>query len=181
MSRAFRSSLHSALGIYPPDSSFVAMDYHIDWINASLFLALPENDDSVVHPNPELNPIATGTQEDIDLLVAFEEDQTTHLLLIEAKAATSWTNKQTLSKAKRFGAVFGKNGDKYPQVKPYFCLTSPKLPQLLESDKWPSWMTRDGQPIWFSLDMPSGRRKVTRCDERGKPSVNGRFFRVVHC
>ena len=147
LSNSFRLKLHSILGIYPPGNSFVAMDYHIDWINAGLFLASYGNDESVVYPNSETNPVATGTQEDIDLLVAFEEDQTTHLLLIEAKASTSWTNKQTLSKANRLETIFGKDGHKYPNVKPYFCLTSPKAPQLLKSYEWPGWMTKNGQPI----------------------------------
>ena len=70
------------------------MDYHLDWIHASLFLTLPGNDSQAVHPNS--GRVATGTQEDVDLLVAFEEGDITHLLLIEAKAETGWTNKQTL-------------------------------------------------------------------------------------
>ena len=91
----------------------------------------------------------SGNQEDIDLLVAFEADDTTHLMLIEAKAETGWTNKQTFLKAERLQRIFGKDGARYPQVKPYFRLTSPRPPKQLESDLWPAWMTRVGQPIWF--------------------------------
>ena len=89
------------------------MDYHLDWLHAGLFLALPENDEEGVHLNTET--VASDNQEDIDLLVAFEAEDITHLILIEAKAATGWTNKQTLSKAERLQRIFGKDGARYPR------------------------------------------------------------------
>ena len=177
LSTEFQAKLLEAFAIRPPNSAFVAMDYQLDWLHASLFLALPENDDEGVHLNTET--VASGNQEDIDLLVAFEADDITHLLLIEAKAETGWTNKQTLSKAERLQRIFGKDGARYPQVKPYFGLTSPRHPKQLESELWPSWMTRDGQPIWFELKVPTGRRRVTRCDSEGRQTAQGDFFRAV--
>ena len=179
LSSDFRARLRAAFGIMPPSSAFVAMDYHLDWIHASLFLSLPENDEDAIHPNT--TTIATGTQEDVDLLVAFEEGDITHLLLIEAKAETGWTNKQTLSKAKRLERIFGTNGTKYPQVKPHFGLMSPRPPMQLKSRCWPAWMTQNGQPIWFELKVPPGRRRVTRCDSGGRPSAQGAFFRALSC
>jgi len=38
LSADFRARLSEAFGIEPPSSAFVAMDYHLDWIHASLFL-----------------------------------------------------------------------------------------------------------------------------------------------
>ena len=63
-----------------------------------MFLSLPENDEEAVHENKKT--VATGNQEDADLLVAFEQGDIIHLMLVEAKAETGWTNKQMCSKAK---------------------------------------------------------------------------------
>ena len=50
------------------------------------------------------------TQEDIDLLIAFESDHeggaVTHLVLIEAKAYVHWINGQLKSRAKRLRDIF---------------------------------------------------------------------------
>ena len=179
LSSDFRARLSAAFGIQPPSNALVAMDYHLDWVHASLFLSIPENDEEAVHQNTQT--VATGNQEDVDLVVAFEKGDITHLLLVEAKAATGWTNKQTLSKAKRLERIFGTGGTKYPQVKPHFGLMSPRPPQQLESRLWPVWMTRYGQPIWLELKMPTGRRRVTRCDSKGRPTAGGEFFRALSC
>ena len=53
LSNDFRARISEAFGIEPPSSAFVAMDYHLDWIHASLFLTLPGNDDEAVHLNTE--------------------------------------------------------------------------------------------------------------------------------
>lgn len=98
------------------------MDYHLDWLHDSLFLTPSGIDGEAVHPNTET--VATGNQEDVDLLVTFEEGNITHLLMIEAKAGTGWTNKQTLSKAKRLKRIFGADGAQYPRVNPHFGLMS---------------------------------------------------------
>ena len=179
LSSPFRAKLDAAFGVMPPSDALVAMDYHLDWIHASLFLSLPQNDEDAIHPNTRA--IATGTQEDVDLLVAFDEGDTTHLLLIEAKAETGWTNSQTLSKAKRLERIFGTEGTKYPKVKPHFGLMSPRKPKQLKTCLWPPWMTRDAEPIWFELKVPVGRRRVTRCDSSGRSSVVGDFFRALRC
>ena len=41
LSTDFQTKLNTAFGIQPPNSAFVAMDYHLDWLHASPFLALP--------------------------------------------------------------------------------------------------------------------------------------------
>ena len=179
LSSDFRARLSAVFSIQPPSSAFVAMDYHLDWIHASVFLTLPGNDEEAVHPNTET--VASGNQEDVDLLIAFEEEDITHLLLLEAKAETGWTNKQILSKAERLQRIFGTDGAKYPPVKPHFGLMSPRPPKQLESHLWPAWMTRDGKPIWFKLKVPTGKRRVMRCDSKGRPSAVGAFFRALSC
>ena len=158
LSDDFRTRLGEAFGVAVPADALVAMDYHLDWIHASLHLSLPGVDEEAVHCNTD--SIATGNQEDLDLLVAFEEGQITHILLIEAKAETGWSKKQMDSKSQRLGNNFGTDGIKYPFVKPHFCLMSPRPPQQLNTNTWPSWMSRDGIPIWLPLSVPNNRRKV---------------------
>ena len=41
LSTDFQTKLNTAFGIQPPNSAFVAMDYHLDWLHAGPFLALP--------------------------------------------------------------------------------------------------------------------------------------------
>lgn len=177
LSDDFRSRLSETFRVLVPSDAFVAMDYHLDWIHTSLYLAGPGVREEAVHLNT--NAITSGNQEDTDLIVAFEGKDTTHLMLIEAKAETGWTNKQMTSKAKRLEKIFGTDGKKYPNAKPYFCLMSPRLPQQLNSNKWPPWMTNsEGEPIWLCLTVPEGRRKVTRCDDEGKSSAERGYFRI---
>ena len=102
------------------------------------------------------------------MLVGFGVEEITHFILIGPKAATGWANKQTLSKAERLQRIFGRDGARYFRVEPHFELISPHPPRQLESDLWPAWMTKHGQPIWFELTVPTGRRRVTRCDSVGR-------------
>ena len=174
LAQDFRTRLGHVVGIDVPDGAFAAMDYHLDWIHVAVLLVGDDSD--TVHPNDPT--VVTWTQEDVDLLVAFRDGSVTHLLLIEAKAETGWTNKPMLSKARRLRRIFGADGLRHAHVRPHFALMSPRPPQRLDTHKWPTWMTRGGEPIWFELPVPPGRRRITRCDCNGRQSPNGRFFRV---
>ena len=59
------------------------MDYHLDWIAASLWAY--ENPESVGKAVYDEDEEATGTQQDIDLLIAFKAEVRDHLVLLEAK------------------------------------------------------------------------------------------------
>ena len=147
LAQRFRTELGQVFGLEVPDDAFAAMDYHLDWIHAALLLA--GNDSDTVHANDPT--VVTGTQQDVDLVVAFREGPVTHLLLIEAKAEMGWVNKPMLAKATRLREIFGQKGSEHPNVRPYFALTSPRPPQRLDTQKWPTWMTRNGEPIWYEL------------------------------
>ena len=84
-SAGFRKRVGDAFGLDIPADALVLMDYHLDWIHASLVLAAGA-DESVAHENDPV--VATGTLEDIDLLIAFDEGGATHVVMIEAKAST---------------------------------------------------------------------------------------------
>ncbi|MYD65331.1 MAG: hypothetical protein F4X26_05020 [Chloroflexi bacterium] len=177
---AFRGRLGEAIGVAVPDTAFVAMDYHLDWLQMALYLAgTPNPPDSI----PKSDVIGSSPQDfnqnqmDVDLLVAFDEGSTTRLVLIEAKMETGWTNDQMSKKAERLRAMFDDPSAR-GLAEPCFLLLSPRRPQQLNAETWPSWMTRDGEPIWMELRRPAGLRKVTRCGPDGRASATGDFLRI---
>jgi len=170
----FREKLSDLLEIPIPTDALSAMDYHIDWLYASLNLAKDE-DPTKVYLNS--NNAIMAQQEDIDWLIAFKGQNEYHLVLIEAKAVTSWTNKQMTSKANRLGDIFGKEGHSWPGVVPHFVIMSPSQPKGLLSEAWPLWMAPDGRIMWLELSIPSLMR-VYRCNEQGQEKKSGQAWKV---
>lgn len=125
-----------------------------------------------------------ANQEDIDLLLAFEQDSTTHLFLVEAKADTGWTVRQIASKARRLRRIFGEDGLAFEGVEPHFVLVSHNPLSHLDAkltarhDSPPAWMRPNGKLAWVQLDMPPERLVITRCDEDGRASKTGERWRV---
>ena len=168
----------------PPDLSvprkaFAAMDYHLDWILLSLYLAGQERGESAHEINfKKGSPLerVNETQPDIDLLVAFESGGRTHLVLIEAKADTPWNNEQLKQKAPKLRGIFGDGCKSSDQVTPHFVLMSPKRPEKIETEGWPRWMKPNGEPIWIPLRMPESLLKATRSREKkGDPFLKLRI------
>ena len=178
---SFRKRLGEVVGVTVPADAFVAMDYHLDWIQMALFLARTPDPP---RPIPMEAVLGEGhkdfneNQMDVDLLVAFDEGATTHLVLVEAKMETGWTNKQLCSKAKRLSRIFGKGRPGIGLAKPCFVLASPNRPERLKSDDWPGWMKRGDKPVWLELQRPPDLRKVTRCTEEGRASASGSFLSI---
>lgn len=114
-----------------PRKYFAAMDYHLDWIYASLYLTQNNPTGRVERNFIEENEIAidyqiSGTQEDVDFLLSFvDHENTTHIVMIEAKGDSYFSNGQLDSKNKRFKAIFG-NENTWPNVRPHFIICSPK-------------------------------------------------------
>lgn len=57
--------------------------------------------------------LMTATQEDIDFLIAFadkDDSSLVHLVMLEAKGVTGWSNSQLARKARRLNAIFGNDG-----------------------------------------------------------------------
>ncbi|EKB15938.1 hypothetical protein [Aeromonas veronii] len=174
------------IGITIPSEYFAAMDYHLDWIYASLFLT-QEHDEKTfprnfIDNNKKVDLQISGTQEDVDFLLAFvDHENTTHIVMIEAKGDSYFSNAQLNSKNKRFKAIFG-DEDTWPNVRPHFLLCSPKEPQNVTiEDPVYFMLTKDQNPIWFPLIMGTGKNKVTRCmdgDKNNKPSSEGDHWKV---
>jgi hypothetical protein len=72
------------------------MDFHLDWLTGCLWLAKGAQ--------PTYSMLETGKvnekNDDIDLLIAFDDAEVTRLLMIEAKSVTGWHNAQLRAKAK---------------------------------------------------------------------------------
>ena len=182
LGKNFRTRLSASIDVPVPAHAFVAMDYHLDWIQMALHLA----ENSTPRPgeafrNPGFSDI-NKDQEDIDLLVAFatgdENPPATHLVLIEAKAYLPWTNKQLKSKTGRLREIFGEDATQHGVVEPHFVLMTGRRSDNIQTLEWPGW-TKDaqGNPFWLEYDLP-GRRKVTRCTEGGKPDKCGGHLRL---
>lgn len=178
LSSEFRRELGDAIGLAIPRGAFAAMDYHLEWLTAALY-AQECCDLEGIFDNPQ-QQIVKGNQQDIDLLVAFRKNEHYHLVLVEAKGATGWTNKQMHSKADRLTQIFGPDGNRYSGVMPHICLASPRAPKKLRASEWPRWMSKDdGSYYWLKLGFPEDRIRVTRCDERRNQSAKGDYFKII--
>ena len=174
----FRTKLGRAIDLTIPQAAFIAIDYHLDWLAAALHAHKSRSPNGIFeNANQE---VVGGNQQDIDLLIAFDEGEKSHVVLVEAKGATGWSNSQMQSKAKRLRQIFGSDGECYPGVVPHFCLLSPRPPQHLQASEWPVWMRkRDGSYFWAELEIGKNRIKVTRCDAYGKALATGDHFRII--
>jgi hypothetical protein len=175
LSSEFREKLSGILEIPVPAQAFSAMDYHLDWLYAGLNLAKDGNP-ADIYPNGDA--VIKGQQEDLDWLIAFREQNEYHLVLIEAKGVTGWTNRQMISKANRLGEIFGRQGNAWPGIVPHFVIMSPRLPQRLMLEQWPDWMAPEGKIKWLELAVPERLIQVYRCDEHGQINQAGRSWKV---
>ena len=172
LGKEFKNALEKKIGVKIYGDFFTAMDYHLDWIDVSL--KLWTGNIRIGENFQNLNSQINKNQEDIDLLIAFKSSGKYHIVLIEAKGVTGWTNKQMDSKVKRFREFFGENGKKQKNLIVHFLLMSPREPKRINED-WPSWMTTDRKPNWMELTIPDNFMKVTRCDNKGTASQLGKF------
>jgi hypothetical protein len=150
-----------------PERSSWPWNYHLDWIYASLRWA---RDDLVpgqeTSRDAEDDPprLITGSQEDVDLLVAAAGPKgTTTLVLCEAKAYSPEDHAQVQHKVARLRAIFGEDGDAFPGVEPRFVLLRPKASPQALAEGWPAWMTApDGTARFIPLPPPEGRYSIHR-------------------
>ncbi len=181
----FRAKLNNCIDkkkeIQCPQQAFLAMDYHLDWIEMALDRAARrETGPKSPFLNKNFSEI-NKNQQDVDLLIAFEADvtgnTTTHLVLIEAKAYLYWNNAQLIEKANRLRVIFGEDGERWKFVRPHYVLMTAKRSQGIRPHAWPKWM-RDGDEVnWLDYDLPS-RLKISRCTENGKLSKAGGFLAI---
>ncbi|HAI21613.1 MAG TPA: hypothetical protein DCM14_06960 [Clostridiales bacterium UBA8153] len=168
---SFRQRLSDVLDLALPGDAFVAMDYHLDWLFASIYLAATSGSPG---PHPRDFRLIRGTHEDIDLLVAFDAGEQSHVIMLEAKGVTSYSNRQFASKMARLAAAF--ETPQARRVAPYLVLVSPAQPQKLHG-VGPAWVFgKDGRIPWLHLPLPADLQKVVRCTETGAPSSQGKYW-----
>ena len=178
----FHRELEDCVGRKVPSSVFLAMDYHLDWIEIALHLhqhrITPSAKSMISYGRArEIN----RNQEDIDLLIAFDcadenGNEITHLLLIEAKAFSAWTNKQLNSKARRLRRIFGEEGRKHDGVQPHFLLMSGRVPMNVCTEEWPQFMRKGNSCRILKYVLPS-RLKITRSNAKGRNDAKGDYLR----
>jgi hypothetical protein len=146
-------------GIEIPKDHFAAMDYHIDWIYASLVCCFEGRDEKSIFKN---DGRISASQEDIDFLIAYKDSQDKYnLVFLEAKGVTGWSNDQIESKWG--GSVIS-----------HSFILSPKEPSNLEKNS--KWFNK-----WIHLDMgPSILKFVARCDNNGIKSRTGTNWKVEY-
>jgi len=176
-------------------SIFWWTDYHIDWLVGALTLfAEPyrldeERELTALDARPTKSllrnggALISGSQEDADLVVSYKNT----IILIEAKAFTSFTQKQVESKAKRLADIkqyyqtLQQKGA--PEVEIHSILTSPdKPPDFCGTE---ALVVRGSTSIakiaWMPLyvDNLQGKFRVTRCGANGLRSSVGQYWRCV--
>lgn len=178
----FRRKLSKSIGMKVPTTRvFLAMDYHLDWIEVALHIHNGKS--TVLSPFPfERASAINSNQQDIDLLIAFDdpddlENAKTHLILIEAKAYSSWNQEQLDSKASRLRQIFDEDGGKYDSVHAWFILLSGRKITSISTNKWPEFMKCGDTFRVVNYDLPE-RLKITRCDNDGKNNARGPLLRL---
>jgi len=174
---------------------FCSMDYHLDWIFASLYLAnVSRGKACECHPADDDNWSLKGTIEDVDFIVVVPSRQNpsrVHLIMIEAKGDTSWKSSQLKSKVERMNKVFRRPETSF--VVPHYILVSPLHDGELRPSNWDTItghfeeserLTKNIKFLPFgNLKKTETREKSTflkivRCKENRKPDRNGTYWRL---
>lgn len=171
LSRKFRNDLSKKINLPVPSSAFAAIDYHLDWISVVIHRARI-HDYGFELVNDEL---MKGNQEDVDLLIGFEDPKrSTHLIHCEAKGVSGWDEEQLTSKISRLRKIFGESGRDIEGVIPRLVLISPSYPKQLNTTDWPTWAkTSCGRPFWLELEIPPHLLRPSRSNK-----VKGKYKHV---
>ena len=160
-------ALSELVGVRIPARPYLAMDYTLDWLHAAITCYLTPTAWQV--PQPIVGKTITGSQEDVDLLVAWEDDRP-RLLLVEAKGFTGWSNKQMASKAARLESII--TPPVLERIDVHFVLVGPSESKGLLTDTWPAWMRHENRVHFLQVDDPGARRGVRR-SAPGHPHETG--------
>ena len=109
-------------------------------------------------------------------MVVFEADDTTYIILVEAKAFTSWGNTQMGSKLSRLNSIVADTVPHRQDVQLRLVLTSFEKPAKLNLN-WGSWANEQG-PVHVKLDTVPGRSIIAECDAEGHRKAHGGYVHV---
>lgn len=124
--------------------------------------------------------LVTGNQEDADVLLCWvDATGVTRVVVVEAKAFTSWSNTQMTSKLGRLSKILDAAHSGGLAVEMKVVLVSPRQHKHLETAGWPTFaIGTDGEPMWMELPVSGLRLTTERCDEHGKPSAIATTWRI---
>ena len=159
MGKSFRDRLQKCLDLTVPKNAFAAMDYHLDWIYASLCISATVEQPSYypLHDAEEIE----GNQRDVDFLIAYESGGICHIVMVEAKGVLSFSNSDLKRKAERLKVIWGDDGRRWCNVEPHFVIASPSKPSKLNYEGWPRWMLCQ-KDQWLRLPITEDLQKVKR-------------------
>jgi hypothetical protein len=138
-SSEFCSDLHKALNVQvDPDTAWMGMDYHLDWLSAILAIMFDGSYEDFLADTPadtedgrekrwepagRSGLVIEGNQQDLDLVILAKEKNSKkiHLIMIEAKLDSGWTTDQLKTKGQRLGELFPKSNIKLPGNGPTLC------------------------------------------------------------
>ena len=150
----------------PKGKVFVAMDYHLNWIHASLYAA--SSSGCVPSCIPNGNCLIENNQQDVDLLIAFEtDDGKYHLIFVEAKGYNSsgyarFEKNELIPKFNRLKAILNCHECRqFPKVKSYFCLMSRQEYEGVDGLR--NQISSSDLEIsakWIELPLPKNKRVV---------------------
>lgn len=179
ISSDYKSEIQNAVNLENKNhhTVFVAMDYHLDWMQVALECWSNNRSEDCLKQMTNKGYFKAN-QQDVDLLVVMEKEQQYDLIMIEAKADSGWSNKQLKEKATRLKGIFG-NGNEtevYTDIRPHFILSSPKESPNIELDNWPNWMydTENKKPYFIELELPQ-RIRLTRTKSEENSPINFQF------
>lgn len=169
----FRLELSRVFGVDVPEDAFGGVHYHIDWLQAGLKMTFEPSADHVYEYPGEL---LEGSQETIDLLVAWDEPEAAHVIILETRGPTQANIRQFRNRMKRLAAVFGPHGDRWPGVQPRIGIAAVKEPPRTVARDLPPWALRDGLPVWIPVGTRGQLYAITRCDDVGTPTTSGTYW-----
>ena len=177
----FRERLAKLLREHDPEISIPleawwTTDFHIDWLIGALAI-LADGEAVVGTAKPNAPGLVTGSQQDIDLLIAWD----TTLILVEAKGVGSWSGSGTSDKLERLA---GLPGTLFTGLTPYLVFTSPDNRGVPKTGL-PWWIRNREAPLHMPM-IPPGTGlpllKVQRCEVVGAkiiPKAGGTQWRIL--
>lgn len=177
----FRERLANALwgdnqGIEIPSGAWWTTDFHIDWLIGALTI-LAEGEDAVDTAKANAPGFVTGSQQDIDLLIAWD----TTLILVEAKGVGSWSGTGTREKLAR---LWGLPETLFNGLTPYLVFTSPDDFGVPDTGL-PSWIKNAKVSLHMPMIPPDTGLpllKVQQCEVFGTkiiPKAGGTQWRIL--
>lgn len=185
ISAAWAARVTQATGWTVPLNAWMGIDYHLSWLHGALAWAAGQAWPGQPHnfPGTGDDPAAmlvTGNQEDADVLLCWvDAPGATRIVVIEAKAFTSWSNTQMTSKLSRLSKILHAAQSAGLVIEMKVVLASPRRHKHLQTADWPTFaIGPDSEPMWMELPVSGLRLMTERCGETGKPSAVATTWRI---